>query len=207
MPGAFRHRILFQRVVAPDHSIPGTGGVGRGFNLHPSDCRNFLLHGRRSRVPMTRNRRPTIPDMAFWIEGLQRDGCRSAPDTIVAIPARDEAAHIGDCLDALAQQVDGDGDPLPPGSFGILLLLNNCRDETAAIAARRAPGMPFPLGIVEWELPPDHATAGTARRLAMDAAAGWLMAADTPGGAILTTDADSAVAEDWVFRHREAFDR
>jgi hypothetical protein len=41
----------------------------------------------------------------------------------------------------------------------------------------------------------------------MDAAAGWLMASEATGGAILTTDADSAVACDWVFRHRAAFAR
>jgi hypothetical protein len=39
----------------------------------------------------------------------------------------------------------------------------------------------------------------------MDAAAGWLMAGDATSGAVLTTDADSTVAEDWIFRHRQAF--
>jgi len=156
---------------------------------------------------MTEDRLPIIPALAFWAAASWPEDCRPAPDIIVAIPARDEAAHIGACLDALAQQVDGDGVPLPPGSFGILLLLNNCRDETAAVAARCAAAMAFPLQIVEWELPSSHAHAGAARRLAMDAAAGWLMAGDAPSGAILTTDADSVVAEDWVFHHRAAFAR
>jgi hypothetical protein len=166
---------------------------------------------------MPGDRMAIIPTLEYWAEKMRRAGGRPAidiptidiptMDIIVAIPAKDEAAHIGACLDALARQVDGDGLPLPPGSFGILLLLNNCRDDTAAMAARRAAAMAFPLRIVEWELPVSHAHAGAARRLAMDAAAGWLMAADATGGAILTTDADSVVAGDWIFRHRTAFAR
>jgi hypothetical protein len=154
---------------------------------------------------MTGDRLPIIPALASWAERARREGCLPAPDIMVAISARDEAAHIGACLDALARQIDVAGAPLPPGSFGILLLLNNCRDETAVIAARCAETMAFPLRIVEWELPLSHANARAARRLAMDAAAGWLMAGDKAGGAILTTDADSVVASDWVFRHRDAF--
>jgi Glycosyl transferase family 2 len=153
---------------------------------------------------MTGDQLPIIPALAFWAE---RMGCHPTPGIIVAIPARDEAAHIGACLDALAQQIDGAGAPLPPGAFGVVLLLNNCRDDTAAIAARRAAAMAFPLRIVQWELPPSHAHAGAARRLAMDAAAGWLMAGEKTNGVVLTTDADSTVAGDWVFRQREAFTR
>ncbi len=124
---------------------------------------------------MPGDRLAIIPAPAFWAEKMRSRRGLPATDIIVAIPARDEAAHIGACLDALARQVDGDGVPLAPGAFGILLLLNNCRDDTAAAAAGRAASMPFSLRIVEWDLPPSHAHAGAAGRLAMDAAAGWLM--------------------------------
>lgn len=154
---------------------------------------------------MTGDRVSIIPALTFWAERAQGEACLPAPDIIVAIPARDEAAHISACLDALARQVDDAGTALPSGAFGVLLLLNNCRDDTAAIAAGHAATRALPLRIVAWELPPSLAHAGAARRLAMDAAAGWLIAGEATRGAILTTDADSVVAGDWVFRHRQAF--
>ena len=51
---------------------------------------------------------------------------RMAPQTIVAIPARDEAGSIGPCLSALAHQVGLDGKSLDGAVFGVVLLLNNC---------------------------------------------------------------------------------
>jgi hypothetical protein len=63
------------------------------------------------------------------------------------------------------------------------------------------------MWVVARELPPSYAHAGAARRLAMDAAAGWLAAGDRTMGAILTTDADTSVAPDWIARHQAAFAR
>lgn len=116
----------------------------------------------------------------------------------MAIPAHDEAERIGACLAALAMQRDERGNPLPAGSFAVLLLANNCRDETAALARTFADVAPFPLHVVECRLPPAEAHAGGARRAAMDRAADLLE--DGPGrnGAILTTDADSRAQPTWV---------
>jgi hypothetical protein len=107
---------------------------------------------------------------------------------------RDEQDHIAACLAALMGQTEAPDH--------ILLLLNNTTDRTADIArrvaARARPASHVPeLHIVERCLPPEQANAGTARRLAMDAAAELVGSR----GAILTTDADGRVAEDWVARN------
>lgn len=144
-----------------------------------------------------------IPDLASWASEARRLPWLPAPAVLVAIPVRNEATRIGACLASLAAQVDLDGRPLPAGSFGVVLLLNNCRDDTAGAIACQ----PMPLWVIARELPPSHAHAGAARRLAMDAAAGWLLAGDRPAGAILTTDADTRVAPDWIARHQAGFAR
>lgn len=114
-------------------------------------------------------------------------------DCVVAIPVRDEVARIGGCLEALFTQRSS-------GSFGIMLLLNNCTDGTAA--AVRALGAPPHVEVRcrEVELPAARSSAGVARSLAMQAAAGWV----GPHGILLTTDADGTVADDWLQRNRAA---
>ncbi len=112
----------------------------------------------------------------------------------VAIPVRDEEDHIGGCLAALLGQTEAPDH--------ILLLLNNTTDRTADIARRvaaqaRSPSHIPGLHVVERSLPPEQANAGTARRLAMDAAAELVGSR----GAILTTDADGRVPQDWVARN------
>ncbi len=110
---------------------------------------------------------------------------------VVAIPARDEAQRIGRCLHALARQT-------VPADH-VVLLLNNCTDNTAAAARVQAQldRVPLPwLCVVECSLPASRASAGTARALAMDHAARL-----AGNGILLTTDADAEVAPDWIERN------
>ncbi|MBC8082626.1 MAG: hypothetical protein H7Z21_05385, partial [Hymenobacter sp.] len=51
----------------------------------------------------------------------------------VIIPARDEAENLPATLAALAAQTTLRGQPLDPASYEILVLANNCRDQTAAV--------------------------------------------------------------------------
>ena len=132
---------------------------------------------------------------------------RMAPDTIVAIPARDEAESIGPCLSALAHQVGLDGKRLDGATFSVVLLLNNCRDATAEIAKDFSRRLPYQLRILSIELPAQQAHAGGARRSAMDAAADWVLEARRADGYLLTTDADTRVAPDWIARQHAAFGR
>jgi hypothetical protein len=85
----------------------------------------------------------------------------------------------------------------------VVLLLNNCTDETETIARAMAPHLGFRLDVVRRELPAAQANAGHARRLAMQLAAE--LAGD--GGVLLTTDADSVAPPDWVVRNLRALDK
>ena len=106
---------------------------------------------------------------------------------IVAIPVRDEAFRIRDCLDALDGQENARVDE-------VVLLLNNCTDQTADIARGFACRSSMQIHVLEHLLPPARANAGHARRLAME------KGAKLAGlhGILLTTDADSRVDSRWV---------
>jgi hypothetical protein len=117
----------------------------------------------------------------------------------VIIPAKDEAHHLPATLAALAAQTELDGTPLPAGCLEIIVLANNCQDNTAAVVRQLAycyPGLA--LHVAEVQLPGELAHVGQARRLLMDAAAQRLEATAGPSGLILSTDADTLVATDWL---------
>lgn len=118
---------------------------------------------------------------------------RSVPPlTVVAIPAKDEAERITPCLLALAHQTCR--------PHAVLLLANNCRDGTPAIASALSPSLPYQLHVECRDFSVTHANAGRARRLAM-ALAERLARSD---GILLTTDADGEVAPNWIERNYEA---
>ena len=122
----------------------------------------------------------------------------------VCIPARNEADRIGRCLAALAVQRDRNGAPVVPGSFGVLLLVNNSTDATALAARSMALLVPYPLQVLEITLE-SGATAGGARRRAMEEGAARLRVGER-NGVLLTTDADSVVSPSWYaenMRHLE----
>lgn len=116
--------------------------------------------------------------------------CRRAGTVAVAIPARDEAAHIGTCLAALAGQQGR-------GVDDIVVLVNNSSDATAAIARGFAAGLGARgprVHVLECALPEGRAHAGWARRLAMARAACCL----DGDGVLLCTDADGVADADWA---------
>jgi hypothetical protein len=108
---------------------------------------------------------------------------------VVAIPVKNEADRIGSCLLSLGQQT-----VMP---CAVLLLLNNCTDETDAAARALAVTLPYKLHIKCHTFPSPVANAGHARRMVMQHAAelaGF-------GGILLTTDADAVVSHDWIERN------
>ena len=112
-------------------------------------------------------------------------------DVAIAVPARDEAQSITACLaaiDAAAGRAAAWLDTLV-----VVVSANNCADDTVAIAKAFRP-QAFRLVVDAVVLPADRAHAGGARRAALDLAARLLPA----GGVLATTDADSAVAPDWL---------
>ena len=93
---------------------------------------------------------------------------------IVAIPVRDEEDRIEACLDALLAQRDLSGRRLPADALGLVLLLNNCSDRTAAIVRGVSPPAAHPSPWWTSPSPLSQANAGFARRLALELAALWL---------------------------------
>ena len=106
---------------------------------------------------------------------------------VVAIPVRNEEERIAACLQALGAQEAASFDH-------VVLLLNNCTDDTAARARDAARSLPFELCCVERLYPRAFAHAGTARREAITVAAGLA----GPDGILFTTDADGAARPDWL---------
>jgi hypothetical protein len=130
-------------------------------------------------------------------------GCRAC----VVIPARDEADRLGAALGALARQVDAEGRPLPRSSFEVIVLANNCRDGTAALARRFAASNPtLVLHVAEVQFPRQFAHVGTARKMLMDAACRRLMGLGRDRGVIASTDADTRVGPNWLAETFAEFD-
>ena len=105
----------------------------------------------------------------------------------MAVPARDEEYGIVPCLQALDAQAEVRFDD-------IVLLVNNSVDRTVKLANAACLHPSTRLHVLEHTLAPEEANAGTARRLAMNAAA----AIAGSDGILLTTDADSLVDPDWL---------
>ncbi|WP_310395917.1 glycosyltransferase [Hymenobacter sp.] len=117
----------------------------------------------------------------------------------VIIPAKNEVASLPATLAALAVQVDWQGRPLPPGSFEVIVLANNCTDATAAVVRQQARRFPhLVLHAAELCLPAAKAHVGRARRLLMDEACARLERVASPAGVIASTDADTRVAPTWL---------
>ena len=106
---------------------------------------------------------------------------------------------------ALAQQRDQLGQPIPPTLVRIVVFANNCTDQSASLARKLGGGLSLDVRVVEARLPPAAAHAGNARRAAMDLAEAWLVEAGEKDGVILTTDADSQVAPNWIAENLAAF--
>lgn len=125
---------------------------------------------------------------------------------VVAIPARNEALHLPACLAALADQRKPSGALLATSLFEVVVFANNCSDGTTESARALAPSLPFSLKVIEGRLSSGAPHAGEARRMAMDFAMARLEAIGAARSAILTTDADSRVAPNWIDGNLAAID-
>jgi hypothetical protein len=126
---------------------------------------------------------------------MARSTTFKATPIVVAIPIHNEAEYIEDCLAALARQDHGN-------PFEVVALLNNCSDDTARIARGLASSLPYELHIHECWLDPTAINAGVARRVATQCA----LSLAGENGIILTTDADSKVAANWIAANIAAVD-
>ncbi len=118
-------------------------------------------------------------------------------ESILVIPARDEETHIAACLQALAAQT------IAVDRFELIIVLDDCSDHTGEIAAAEAERLR--LTLTQLEGPGDG--TGPARRLGMDAACRRLHELDRRHGLIVSTDADTRPAPDWLARQLAHRDR
>lgn len=127
-------------------------------------------------------------------EGAVRPEDLAPPDpslrASVVVPARDEEERVAGCLEALAAQLG-----VEPGAYEVVLVLDACADATAERAAAAAAGCPE-LPVIVLEGP--GRGSGPARALGMDLACERLHALRRPHGLVVSTDADSVVAPDWL---------
>lgn len=117
----------------------------------------------------------------------------------ITIPVRDEAENLPKTLRAAAKQFDFDGKPFDSKKFEIIVLANNCSDDSAQIVrdfAKQSVDSP-PIHVVEVDFPKDDANVGNARKTLMDLAF-RRFAESGKRGVIASTDGDTRVSSDWL---------
>jgi hypothetical protein len=120
-------------------------------------------------------------------------------EVCVIVPVRNEAEMLESTLTALMNQIDLGGSPLDPARYEVILLVNNCSDDSAAIAHRFAAQHPkLVLHVVERTLPDSQAYIGWVRKLLMDEAYRRLIMLGHNRGVIASTDGDTQVASNWI---------
>ncbi|CAN5250313.1 glycosyltransferase [soil metagenome] len=117
----------------------------------------------------------------------------------IVIPVRDEADYLSKTLDSFINQTDFQNSPLDSSLFEVIILANNCRDNSAEIVKNRQKKNPnFNLHCAEINLPDENANIGFVRRLLMNEAYLRLKSNKFGGGIIATTDGDTCAAPDWI---------
>jgi hypothetical protein len=117
----------------------------------------------------------------------------------VIVPVRNEAEGIAQTLDALRHQRTHAGATLDPDCYEVLVLTNNCTDDSyRRVRTYQHQHPTFRLHVADIQLLPEHAHIGTVRRLLMDAACRRLVQAGHPRGIIASTDGDTQVDPQWL---------
>lgn len=116
------------------------------------------------------------------------------------IPAKNEEDYIESALHALYNQTDNRGCPLDFSVYEVLVLANNCKDNTTAVVAKFAEQHPqIRLHLLEHNFSSQQANIGRVRRTLMDTAWNRLMSIGKPEGVIASTDADTVVDSNWIY--------
>jgi hypothetical protein len=125
-------------------------------------------------------------------------------EACVTVPARDEEELLPSALRALAEQKTITGDKLDHERYEVILLINNTLDRSRQVAEKFKRLYPtFRLHVVEKHFDKSHSHNGYVRRLLMDEACRRLEMTEGANTAILSTDADSQVASNWISRNQE----
>jgi glycosyltransferase involved in cell wall biosynthesis len=120
-------------------------------------------------------------------------------EVCVIVPVKDEADTLQSTLESLATQIGLTGKPLSRLRYEIIVLANNCSDQSALIARRFSKQHPLlALHVAEIFLPPEKAYIGYVRKLLMDEAYSRLMSLGRKRGVIASTDGDTKVSPTWI---------
>ncbi|MDV2992742.1 MAG: hypothetical protein N4J56_002396 [Chroococcidiopsis sp. SAG 2025] len=120
-------------------------------------------------------------------------------EVCVIVPVRNEADNLESTLLALYNQLDLTGKSLDCNRYEIVLLANNCNDESAAIARNFATTHPaLVLHVVEKIFPAAEAYIGRVRQVLMDEAYRRLSSIGGKRRVIASTDGDSRVTPTWI---------
>lgn len=112
----------------------------------------------------------------------------------VCVPVRNEAALLPQFLDAMAAQV-----AMPGVQVALCLVFDACTDGSEALVEAATGALPQTVWTTR--LPPTaEPNAGRARRAALELGRVWA----GRDGALLTTDADSIPAPDWIVANLQA---
>ncbi|NID13010.1 glycosyltransferase [Fibrivirga algicola] len=117
----------------------------------------------------------------------------------VVVPVRNEADGIWQTLDALRNQLTLTDQRLSPALYEVLVLVNNCTDNSYDQVRRYQQLHPsFALCVANITLSTESAHIGTVRRLLMDEACRRLQESGHPQGVIASTDGDTLVDPYWI---------
>ena len=119
-------------------------------------------------------------------------------EVCVIVPVRNEAAAIEATLKALTHQVDLTGKPLAKNRYEVIVLANNCTDNSAQIALDFARSHESVIHVVEMTVEKNRAHVGWVRKLLMDEACRRLKSIGRESGIIASTDGDTRVADTWI---------
>ena len=121
-------------------------------------------------------------------------------ECVICVPARNEEHHLPLLLTGLANQ------DLPSGeALRVVVLANNCSDQTAQVARRLGDALPqLRLRIREQDWPAGIANVGLARGAAMAAGIAWLRE-EVGDGILISTDADAIPPPHWLSAIRHGF--
>ena len=116
----------------------------------------------------------------------------------LVVPVRNEALVLASTLASIAAQRTLQGTPFDLARVEVLVLANNCTDDSASIAQAFAQDNPAIAVLVEEvQLPAAQAHIGHVRRLLMDGACQRLERFGS-GGFVVSTDADTVVDPYWL---------
>ena len=126
----------------------------------------------------------------------------------VIVPVRDEAENITATLTALTHQIDLTGKPFDKSRYEIIVLANNCSDNSAEVVRRFARTHPdLVLHLVEMTIEGDRAHIGWVGKLLLDEACRRFKAIGRNFGVIASTDGDTKVSPSWIAATRDEINR